>query len=134
MTKLRAALQDYKQRVTLGDGNAPMPPANELRARLQQIIRQSSVYLWICVALVVILFAIAMIVVLANLGQPVVVQVVFAGITGSTTGAIYFMRSLWREKVATEIVIAFSDAFEGEALRTILEVFIHQLRGSPKGR
>lgn len=128
MNKLRTILQPYARSVALGDPGGPGPSLAELRVRLDRVVRDNAIYLWICFAFTGLLFVVAMIVVLTNLNQPGLVQIAFAAVTATTGGAVYMMRALWREKVATEILMALCDAFDGDALRTVVDTFVRRLR------
>lgn len=128
MNKLRRTLEPYLNTVSLGEPGVPGPSLVELRSRLDKIVRDNGYYLWICCGFTVVLFLVAMIVVLMNMDQPGLIQIAFAAVTATTGGAIYTMRSLWREKVATEILLALCDAFDGDALRTVVDTFVRRLR------
>jgi hypothetical protein len=129
MKNLRTVLKPYTRQIVLGEPDpATGPSLAVLRGRLEKILDDNRVYFRLCVILTVTLFVAALAIVLVKLSQPGVIQVVFAALTAVTSGAIYMMRSLWREKVATEILLALTDAFEGEALRTVVDTFIRWLR------
>lgn len=129
MKRLRAELLPFIRPIVLGEGDpAPVPSLRILRERLEPILDKNRVYFQLCVIFTVVLFVAAIVTVLINLAHPGVIQVVFAALAASTSGAVYLMRSLWREKVATEVLLALADAFEGDALRTLIDVFVRWLR------
>lgn len=130
MKNLRAELLPYtNSNVMLGQGDpASEPSLAVLRGRLEQVLIGNRIYFQLCVAFTVVLFVAAIVVVLVNLSQPGVIQVVFGALAAATSGTVYLMRSLWREKVATEILLALADAFEGDALRTVIDTFIRWLK------
>ncbi|HTU21774.1 MAG TPA: hypothetical protein VMG10_27295 [Gemmataceae bacterium] len=95
-----------------------------LDARLKEIRRQLEVYFIICVALIVVLFLTQLHIVLFHLDQPYLVTgaVTFCGMT--TSGLIFYLAGLWRERDRTGTIIALALALDPTELRGVLHVLL----------
>jgi hypothetical protein len=110
MTALRAALSDYVDEIF---GGATSPRTQALVSRLGEIQQNNLRYFTLGVAMLAVTFAAAMGLIifgLTNRSATITVASVF-GV--SLVGMIRLMLALWREKVATEMLIALSELDEG---------------------
>jgi steroid 5-alpha reductase family enzyme len=105
MTALRLAMSEYVDEVTAGVASAR---TEELRKRLRQIQHRNMRYFNFAVCMLAATFLVAMGVILFALSSRSAAAV--AAVLGvSIIGMIRTMLSLWREKVATEMMIELSE-------------------------
>src|SRR4051812_33129279 len=125
MKRLRGVLQSYSKPITLGGDPTPGAlgfSAERLTADLQAVSRSNEYYFGICVVMVVALFLVMLLVVTRSLTSPDTVKVAIGAFGLSGAGIVRLMIGLWREKVATDVLITLSTTIERELLRSIVEV------------
>jgi hypothetical protein len=98
-----------------------------LRADLEIVKRDNQRYFWICVFMIIVLYAVSLIVVLTNLERPDLIKIIM-GIFGiSTSGLIWMMIKLWREKSNTEYLLALAINMDIKTLTKIVNLLATRL-------
>ena len=121
MTALRLALSEYVDEVTAGAASAR---TEELRRRLRQIQHRNQRYFNLAVGMLAVTFLAATGVILLALSSKATTAAIASGFGISIIGMIRVMLSLWREKVATEMLIELSELDEA-----ILKKIVARLLG-----
>jgi hypothetical protein len=128
MKKLRAVLSPYVDSVQLGDPERDPIDVERLREQLQRVSRESANYFGVCVVMVMVIFLATLGAALRYAGQANLVTLAFAVLGATMIGMLRVMVGLWREKVATDVLLALAGSLEGDHLRSILAVFLKRLR------
>jgi hypothetical protein len=131
MKKLQSVLSKYTQAnlADLGGAKAKASPLDleKLGPQLQEVVRRNNIFFVLCVAMILVLFAANITIVLLHHDNLKLVAGT-SGIFGiSAAGLIVLMTKLWREKVATELVLGLLPALEPAIFRTVITTLIHRL-------
>jgi|ERR1700751_2305321 hypothetical protein len=112
----------------LGKRETSTADRGALGGRLQQIIAKNNVTFVLCVAMVLLLFAIQLWVALSYISQPQLVKVVGGAFGISAAGLVFQMIKLWREKVTTELLLELLPTLDASVFRTVISVLVRRLR------
>jgi len=124
MKKLRALIGPYVDVVAGGEDDRSL---SRLTDRLEDLRRRNEKYFIVPVVMIVLLFLTSLGLVVWCREQPGVITAVFGALGCTVFGGVGFMRKLWREKVALDLVLAvMADLPEKEA-RAVLKVFVARL-------
>jgi hypothetical protein len=100
----------------------------QLRRDLEALRRETSSYFALCVALVLVVFAASCWGVLAHLEEAAFVRTTL-GLAGlGLFGSFFAMMRLWREKVATDVILSLIPALEPDLTRTVITILANRLR------
>lgn len=122
MTALNRAMSEYVNEVV--GGSAPRTEA--LRSQLRSIQRQNTRYFTLTVIMLAVMFLTAMVIVLSGSSRQAAIPV--ASILGvSVIGMVRMMLSLWREKVATELLIELSE-LDDRVLKQVVARLVRRIR------
>ena len=122
MSRLRDALYDYVGEIV---GGSPAI-TQEMRARLTAIQHRNAIYLRFAAAMLLALFLVMSgVVVLTAIGKAHVAVLSLCGI--SVVGIARVMLALWREKLATEMLIELSE-LDDDILRKVVARLLRCLR------
>ena len=124
MTALRLALSEYVDEVTAGAASAR---TEELRERLRHIQHRNLRYFNFAVGMLALTFLAAMGSILLALSSTAATAAVVSVFGISIIGMIRTMLSLWREKVATEMLIELSELDEA-ILKKVVAKLLGQMR------
>ena len=127
MRALSHILERFAKPVALGPDVVDERQLAALRGHLEALSRSNDVYFKLCVAMTVGLFGAAATAVAVQPWADEHAAILIGALLMCTCGAIVLMRSLWREKVASDLLIGIVDAFEGEAVRTLVDVCLRRL-------
>jgi hypothetical protein len=123
MQALRSTIQDYLALQLGGPGKTKKGLAGELKT----ISRANEKYLFVCSGMLVALFVVSLVLILVCRNQPAYLTAV-ASFTGvSVFGGIKKMHNLWREKVATDIVLAMADYYPEDEFRLFVQGFFDRV-------
>ena len=101
---------------------------DNLMKDLRSISSNNSIFYWICVGMVVIVFLLSLFLIIYNLDKPDNIRIIFS-ITGvSVMGLIVYMNKLWKEKVNTDILLVLIGTLKKEMINTILVALIKKQR------
>lgn len=130
MHSLRNALVWYLgvEQGELGKRLASTADRDELSGRLRQIAARNNVTFVLCVAMVLVLFAIQLWVALYSVSQPQFVKFVGGAFGISAAGLVFQMVKLWREKVTTELLLELLPNLDASVFRTVISVLMRRLR------
>lgn len=127
MKRLKNILSDLAEAVELGS-TAPKPlDVARAEASLRQVARADERYFALCCVMIVVLFAASIWIVLTHLDEPSAIKVVFAALGVTSAGLIRMMSGLWREKVATDMLIALVATMDDRTLKSIIAVLLRRL-------
>lgn len=98
-----------------------------LRADLGKVKNDNNRYFLISVAMIILLFVASLIVVLTNLDRPNIVTAVMTAFGASTSGLIWIMIKLWREKSNTEFLLALAINMDSDTLTKIIDILAKRL-------
>jgi hypothetical protein len=127
MSTLKTALTSYAkvEMAKLGGPETSGVEFDNLRKDLKQVIRANNGIFAICVVMLLVLFGVQLWV---TLTQPQLV-IAAAGVFGiSAAGLIFQMIQLWREKVATEILLGLIPVLDPPVLRTVINALIKKIK------
>ena len=124
MTALRLALSEYVDEVTAGAASAR---TEELRRRLRRIQHRNLRYFNLAAGMLAATFLAAMALVLFALSSRSATTAVASVFGISIIGMIRAMLSLWREKVATEMLIELSELDEA-ILKKVVAKLLGRMR------
>ena len=132
MSQLKSVLSAYAQANLANLGGArPKSSAidlEKLTPQLQQVVQRNNKFFILCVAMILVLFVANITIVLLHHDNLKLV-VATSGIFGiSAAGLIALMAKLWREKVATELVLGLLPALEPAVFKTVITTLIRRLR------
>lgn len=132
MSKLKSILSTFGESnlASLGGDHATRSVVNlqHLGSQLQQIVQRNNKVFVVCVVMILLLFAANLTVVLLHHDNLKLV-VGTSGIFGiSAAGLIAQMIKLWREKVATELVLGLLPALDPALLKTVITALIRKLK------
>lgn len=116
----------------LGGGEKAAPPTVKvnkagLKRGLVQVKKDNNRYFLICVAMVLILFAVSVGVVIFKNDQPDLIKAIMAALGVSSAGLITMMIKLWRDKSNVELVLVLATNMDDEALKTVLAVLVKKI-------
>lgn len=128
MGDLKKVLDQYlpvlERDVTAGGSKA----VEELSVRLQGLVEKNNRYFWICVALLVVVLLASLGFVILFRDQPAAIAGVFAALGATAYGGVWQMVRLWREKVATDVIIDLLKVMTvPEAVDVLKKVFLPRL-------
>lgn len=127
MKKLRALLSRYVEPIQLGDA-APRPlPVDKIQAELQEVSRTSETYFGACVVMTMAAFLVALWATLHYAMSPETVKLTFGGLGAYLIVIVRTMKGLWREKVATDMVVALAASLDRDTLASIIAVLLKRL-------
>lgn len=92
MTKLRRAMSDYVDEVTLG----PAPRTDELRRRLREIQAHNTRYFLVPLAMLAVVFIIAIVLIIHHAAETATTAAISTGFGISVVAMIRLMLSFWR--------------------------------------
>jgi hypothetical protein len=122
MVALKRALSDYVDEVVAGGS----PRTEALRRQLRTVQRHNARYFSLVVLMLAAMFVTGMGVVVSGASQQATIPV--AAVLGiSVLGMVKMMLALWREKVATELLIELSELDDG-VLRQVVARLLERLR------
>jgi hypothetical protein len=127
MSTLKTVLASYAkvEMAKLGGPETSAVEFDNLRKDLKQIISGNNGTFAICVVMVLVLFGVQLWVALT---QPQLVKAA-AGVFGiSAAGLIFQMIQLWREKVATEILLGLIPVLDPPVLQTVINALIKKIK------
>lgn len=129
MKNLRNMLLRYKPLNLLGGSNLNK---EQLTKDLIKLVKTNSIYFLICVIMVIIVFIIMIIFMISN-NYPIIVKAI-SGSTGGITigGLIVFMNRLWKEKVATDILIVLVINMNEKDINSIILILLEKLFSKQK--
>lgn len=127
MRALSHILEHFTRPVVLGPDAVDEKQLAALRGHLEALSRGNDVYFKLCVAMTVGLFCATATAVAVQPWAAEHAAILIGALLACTCGAVLVMRSLWREKIATDLLIGIVDAFEGEAVRTLVDVCLRRL-------
>src|SRR5512140_3758185 len=127
MKKLRSVLSRYVDSIQLGEGDRAPLDVERLREQLRHISRANEHYFGACVVMVMTVFIAALWVALRYADHDGAVKLAFAALGASMIGMLRVMVGLWREKVATDVLLALAGSLEGDHLRSIIAVPLKRL-------
>jgi len=99
-----------------------------LRRDLEALRRETSAYFALCVALVLIVFAASCWSVLTHLDEAAFVRTTLGVASLGLFGSFFAMVRLWREKVATDVILSLIPALEPDLVRTVVTILANRLR------
>jgi hypothetical protein len=105
----------------------PILDRDKLGRDLSVVNKGNNRYFFICVSMVLTLFAVSVGVVLTNLNKPDIIKVVMAAFGISSAGLITMMIKLWREKSNTELMILLAINMDSDTLKTIIAILAKRL-------
>jgi hypothetical protein len=123
MTDLQQAMYDYVDEVTLGAA----PRTDELRRRLREIQAHNTRYFMFPVVMLAALFVVALVLSIHYASAAATTAAISTGFGVSVVAMIRLMRSFWREKVATELLIELSELDE-DALRKVVARLLKRMK------
>jgi hypothetical protein len=131
MNKLKSVLLAYAESnlASLGGGTPKTSTVDleKLAPQLQQVVQRNDKLFMMCVSMIFILFAANLTVVIIHHDNLKLVAGT-SGIFGiSAAGLIILMIKLWREKVATELVLGLLPALEPAVFKTVITTLIRRL-------
>lgn len=127
MKRLRAVLASFVDSIHLGDP-APAPlEIDRLREQLRRVSRANEHYFGVCVVMLMVMFVGALWVTLRYTSDAGAVKIAFAAFGVMMIGMMRVMLGLWREKVATDVLLALAGSLEGDHLRSIIAVLLKRL-------
>jgi hypothetical protein len=127
---IRSYVTVYENDVTAGgDETAGRSKAiTQLAARLRELSRKNDKYFWICVTLLIVVLIASLGFVIMFRDQPGAIAGVFVALGASAYGGVWKMVNLWREKVATDVVIEIIAVMKvTEAVELLKKVFLDRL-------
>jgi hypothetical protein len=127
MSKLKKVLASYVsvEMATLGGRKTRSIDSEHLRKDLTQIIRGNNGIFITCVVMILFLFGIP---VWIALTQPQLIKA-GVGVFGVTAGGLIVqMISLWREKVATELVLGLIRDMDPSHLETVISALVKKMK------
>ncbi len=124
MTALQRAMSEYVDEVTAGAASAR---TQELRDELRRIQRHNGRYFHLAVGMLAATFLAAMGLILFTLSNKSGTTAVASAFGISVIGMLRMMLSLWREKVATEMLIELSELDEA-ILRKVVARLIGRMK------
>ncbi len=129
MKDLQNVLRKFKTPIRAGGTVAVAPPVNvdTLRQDLGQVVSNSDKLLWICIACLIVLFLIDVVILFRYLTQPSMIVAV-VGATGVGFPVILnFMQRLWKQKFATQTIIAILPTLAQSDLPAIIDKLLASL-------
>lgn len=127
MKRLRSVLAPYSKEISLGGSGPNAMSVEQLKLELREVSRSNEHYFAICVVMILVLFLASLWVIMRFLGRPDVVTTAFAALGISTAGLLRAMIRLWREKVATDMLLALAGALTKDALKSVIAVLLKRL-------
>lgn len=100
----------------------PVPDLSGLRDQLEAVRRGSRTAFAIATGMLVVLFVLCCCLILTYVGRPSVISGVLGASGLSVMGIVSQMIRLWKEKVASDILIALAMNLPDSELRTIIKV------------
>jgi hypothetical protein len=125
MANIVSILNEYKNKISnnlLAGETGEQLQKDDFVEKIRIVSRQNRVFLWINVAMLLVLFcgSIILIVYFVSKGQMTSVTIV-SSISGlSIAGMIYYMTNLWRQVVGIELAIVMADKLGDAGLPTII--------------
>src|SRR5215207_2820742 len=122
MSDLKGVLNKYAPEadVALG-GEIEEVPQQSLRQDLLAVSEKNKLVFYVCVAMLVVLFVAALVLVLLWRDRPQQISGVFAASGLSITGIVTMMFSNWKEKVRTDMLLALlSGSVDPDVLKTVI--------------
>jgi hypothetical protein len=128
VSNLKKVLDKYlpvlERDVTAGGSKA----VQELSDRLHGLVRKNNRYFWVCVALLVIVLLASLGLVILFRNQPAAIAGVFAALGATAYGGVWKMVQLWREKLATDVIIdLLREMTVPDAVDLLKKVFLPRL-------
>ncbi|AUX41095.1 uncharacterized protein SOCE26_025000 [Sorangium cellulosum] len=127
MKRLRSVLALYVEPIHLGDAERAPLDVERLREQLRQVGRTSEAYFAVCVVMLMVLFVAALWAALRATEGTGFVKEAFAGLGVSMFGLIRAMLGLWREKVATDVLLTLAASLDSDTLRSVIAVLLKRL-------
>jgi hypothetical protein len=130
MTSLAKVLEEYRDEdaAPLGEVKPRRLNRAKMKEGLEEVRRVNTRFFWVCVGMILVLFAATLLVVLTHLQTPGTVQVAMAAFGVSAAGLIQLMFRLWREKNRTEIVLLLAVNMDDDILKTIVNLLAASLK------
>lgn len=129
MSKLKAALLPYLtvEKGELGKRQARTFDRDKLAGKLREIVARNNAVFGFCVAMVIIPFVVQLWVALAYASEPQLVKAIGGAFGISAAGLIFQMIKLWREKVATELLLELLPTLDTAVFKTVIAVLVRRL-------
>jgi hypothetical protein len=106
---------------------------HDLAVRLMELSKADAAYLKLCAGMLVALFAVSLVLTLLCRSNAAFLAAVSA-FTGATVfGSIKAMSDLWREKVATDVLLAMVDHYQEDEFRLFVRGFCTRVFPAPPG-
>ncbi len=123
MNTLDDVLNEFKPTVDLGGAKSP---SDKLLKRLRDVNAANSKYFIICVAMVVAMFVAALSLIFLRMSDSTTATLVAGAFGLSVAGMVRMMLRLWREKVATDLLLELSN--DPAVLRSVIDTLATRLK------
>lgn len=100
---------------------------NALTNELKKVSSKNTVFFWISVSMVVIVFILSLVLIMKFLSDPGKVQTIFSISGVSVMGLIIYMTKLWKDKVNTDMLLILISTLDKEMINPILVSLINKL-------
>jgi hypothetical protein len=94
---------------------------DKLRQALQEVRARNERYFVVVIAVVVVFFIASWVLVFLNRNEPSTLNTVFAALGGTVFGSMWMMVRLWRQKVATDIILATLEDLPAAERKLVME-------------
>jgi len=139
MKRLQTILAKYAEgpEATLGDkgplkreGKPPLttPELDQLRSEMKTVVERNKIFFVITFSLVVVIFIGLCIFIVSSLNNPARIKEAMAAAGISIFGPISWMLKLWKEKVATDLILALVSNLRAEDIRLVLGILLRKLK------
>jgi hypothetical protein len=120
---LRALILPYATDVSLGSTKM-----EGLAGKLRGLSRRNEKYFRVCIGLLVVILLSSLCFVILFRNQPAIIAGVFTALGASAYGGVRQMVQLWREKVATDVLVELVTVLpQTEVLMLLKDVFLKRL-------
>lgn len=128
MKRLHEAISEFVPAIKMGSNEPPPFKPEQVERKLRSVQKIDQRHFLICVAMVLVFYIACLVVLLGYRHNPTAFAAVFAVLGAATAGAIRTMLGLWRERAATDYLIALSGTLDEATLKVVLAVFLKRIK------
>jgi len=126
MKNLKSILKKYYTPGVMLGSETEIEP-NILRNELRQLRKRINSHYWFSVAMVGLVFIIGLVVLLTYIKEPSHAAAIFGAMGISVSGAVEYMRRLWKEMSQINLVIILASELDTEKISAIVEALIKKI-------